>query len=151
MKPSILLSLCSSIAITTVPSFAGAAPTSVRSYACIISNTTPLTFDAADNTSYAQDGRASFRITCAHTQTTIVSLMYSHRMRSTTQGGELSYDLYSTSNHSLVWGSGSDGVAVSETVRGGTSTIVYVYARIPAHQAPLSGQFSDRIDIVTIP
>jgi spore coat protein U-like protein len=151
MKPSIVLSLCSSIAITTLPSFVGAVPTSGRSYACIISNTTPLTFDAADNTNYAQDGRASFRITCAHTQTTIVSLMYSHRMRSATQGGELSYDLYSTPNHSLVWGSGSDGGGVSEAFIGGKSTIVYIYAHIPAHQTPLSGQFSDRIDIVTSP
>jgi spore coat protein U-like protein len=118
---------------------------------CTLSNATPLTFDRIYDADHPHDGRASFVVTCARTQTAMISLLYSHRMTSGTRGSDLLYDLYATPDHSSIWGSGSDGVTVPQTFSAGQPTIIYIYARIPAHQQPAPGQFSDNIDIVTMP
>jgi spore coat protein U-like protein len=138
-----LLGIVVLLAATTTPS--------LGTPFCTISNATPLTFDRIYDADDPHDGRASFVVTCARTQTTMISLVYSHRMTSGTRGADLTYHLYATPDHSSIWGSGSDGVTVPQTFPAGQPTIMYIYARIPAHQQPVPGQFSDSIDIVTMP
>ena len=118
---------------------------------CTISNATPLTFGTTYAADRPDEGRASFVVTCARTQTTMISLLYSHRMTSGTRDADLTYDLYATPDHSSIWGSGGDKVTVPQTFSAGQRTIKYIYARISAHQQPAPGQFSDSIDIMTMP
>jgi spore coat protein U-like protein len=118
---------------------------------CLISNATPLVFDTKYDPARPDDGRASFVVTCARTQTTFISLLYSHRLTSGTKGSDLLYDLYSTPDHSSVWGNGGDGATVAMSFSVGSPATVYIYARIPAHQHPTPGQFSDSIEIETMP
>jgi spore coat protein U-like protein len=132
------------LAVTAVPS--------LGAQVCTISNATPLTFDPIYDGRRAYDGRASFTITCASTQTTMISLVYSHRMRSGTRGADITYDLYATPDHSTIWGSGGDGAIVTQTFPAGRPTTVFVYARIPPHQQPpAAGHFNDSVAIVTLP
>jgi len=118
---------------------------------CMLSNATPLTFDSKYEADRPDDGRASFVVTCARTQTLLISLLYSHQMKSGTRGPDLTYDLYATPDHSSIWGSGGDGATVLQTFAAGRPTIVYIYARIPAHQQPTPGQLSDSVGIMTMP
>ena len=137
------------LAGTTAPSVA-ATRGLLNTQRCTISNATPLSFDAI-NTRNTSDGRASFVVTCPRTQATTISLIYSHHMKTGIPGAGLSYDLYATPNHAAIWGDGADGAPVSQTFSGGSPTILYIYARIPAHQQSDAGQFSDNIEIMTMP
>lgn len=118
---------------------------------CMISNATPLTFDAIFDERRPQDGRSSFTITCSRTQTTMISLLYSHRMKAAARGPDLVYDLFARPDRSSIWGSGGDGASVTQIFPAGRPTTVYVYARIPAHQHSVAGQFNDSIGILTTP
>ncbi len=118
---------------------------------CVVSSTTPLTFDTIFDESRPQDGRSSFSVTCSRTQTTMISLLYSHRMKGSGRGADLVYDLFATADRSSIWGSGGDGAPVTETFPAGIPTTIYIYARIPAHQQSAAGEFTDSIDIVTTP
>ncbi len=117
---------------------------------CSVSNTTTLTFDTVYDGSRPNDGRAGFVVTCTRTQTTTISLIYSHRLDDGS-ARPLHYDLFATPDRSVVWGSGHDGAPVAQTFAGGRPTTVYIYARIPPNQQPLPGNFSDSLEIVTMP
>jgi spore coat protein U-like protein len=136
---------------TVVVSLAATTAPSLGTPLCSISNATPLIFDTKYDGERPDDGRASFVVTCASTHTTSISLLYSHRMTSGTKGSDLLYDLYATPDHSSIWGSGGDGATVAVTFSGGRPATMYIYARIPAHQHPVPGHFTDSIEIVTVP
>jgi spore coat protein U-like protein len=129
---------------------ATAAP-SLANPGCVISNATALVYETSYDTNRPLVGRASFMITCSRTQTTIVAPLYSHRMKSAAKGPDLLYDLYATPGHSTIWGNGGDSGTVSQTFSAGRPTVEYIYARIPAHHQPSPGNFSDSVDIVTMP
>jgi spore coat protein U-like protein len=113
---------------------------------CRISNLMPLVFDAPydpfDNR--PTDGRVSFSVTCSQAATTVLSLIYSHRLSGGSTKG-LRYDLFATPDRGAVWGSGSDGATVTRSFSAGTPTTVYVYARIPPHQKVSAGRFNDSL------
>ncbi len=133
------------IALAALPAIALGSPV------CGISNATSLAFGTISDPDGPQDARASFVVTCTRTQTTTISLVYSHRLNGGAGGRELTYDLYSSANHAAVWGSGGDGAPIEQTFAAGRPTTVYVYARIPPHQQAVAGRFDDSIEIVTMP
>jgi spore coat protein U-like protein len=116
---------------------------------CTVSSVTALAFGTISAADQSQDGRASFVVTCTRAQTVTISLLYSHHLRNGMQSADLTYDLYSAPNHASVWGSGSDGASVVQTVPAGRPVTVFIYARIPAGQRPLAGEFTDNIEIQT--
>jgi len=63
------------------------------------------------------------------------------------RGEDLIYELYATTNHAAIWGSGADGAPVSETFVAGQPTTIYVFARVEAGQRPSSGRFTDDVVI----
>lgn len=126
-----------------------AARASIAAPACVISSVTPLAFGTIYAVDQPQDGRASFVVNCSRTQTVTISLLYSHRMKNGAQSADLTYDLYSAPNHASLWGSGSDGTSVLQTVPAGRPVMLFIYARIPAGQRPLAGEFTDNIEIQT--
>jgi spore coat protein U-like protein len=142
-KRILLASTCAAAVL-----WCGATGPSLAGPVCSISNETALSFGTIYNPKLPQDGRASFVVVCARTQTVTISLLYSHRMRSATRGAELSYDLYSSAGRSSIWGAGGDGPSVSQTIVRGTPTTFSIYARIPAGQLPAAGDFTDTIEIV---
>jgi spore coat protein U-like protein len=117
--------------------------------ACIVTNVAALAFGSIYAADEAQDGRASFVVNCSRTQTVTISLVYSHHMKSR-DGTGLTYDLYSAPNHASVWGSGGDGASVSATVPAGRPLTLFIYARIPAGQRPVAGDFTDDVEIQTL-
>jgi spore coat protein U-like protein len=116
---------------------------------CFVSNLTPLAFGTISAADQPQDGRASFVVNCSRARTVTISLLYSHHMKNGMRSADLVYDLYSTPNHASVWGSGSDGESVVQTVPAGRPVTIFIYARIPAGQRPLAGEFTDNIEIQT--
>jgi spore coat protein U-like protein len=117
---------------------------------CRISNLMPLVFDAPYDpfVNGPTDGRVSFSVTCSHSATTELSLIYSHRMSGGSTNG-LRYDLFATPDRTAVWGSGSDGQTVMRSFPAGTPTTVYVYARIPPRQKVSAGRFNDSFFVTT--
>jgi spore coat protein U-like protein len=136
--PALMLSalLLGAMVIDAAPASAGPV--------CRVSNLMPLVFDAPydpfDNR--PTDGRVSFSVTCSHSATTELSLIYSHHMSGGSTNG-LHYDLFATPDRGAVWGSGSDGQTVTRSFPASTPTTVYVYARIPPHQKVPAGRFND--------
>jgi spore coat protein U-like protein len=117
---------------------------------CTVSNVSALAFETIADADHPYDARASFVLTCARTQTTTILLLYSHHMKGA-RGEDLNYDLYSSSNHAAIWGSGGDGAPVSQTVAGGHPTTIYIYARIESNQRAAAGHFTDAIEIEALP
>jgi spore coat protein U-like protein len=95
--------------------------------ACTISNGTPLNFESRYDpfAGHPTDGRASFTVSCSRRETTAISLFYSHRLTSGSTAA-LHYDLFATPERLSVWGSGSDGFAVTRSFAAGAPTVVYV-------------------------
>lgn len=60
-------------------------------------------------------------------------------------GGNLSYDLYSDSDRTTVWGN-TEGTGVSFTATGGSDTTT-VYGSIPALQSVGGGSFADSVSV----
>jgi spore coat protein U-like protein len=118
---------------------------------CRIANLMPLVFDAPYDpfVNAPTDGRVSFSVTCSHSATTELSLIYSHHMSGGSTNG-LRYDLFATPDRATVWGSGSDGETVTRSFPAGTPTTVYVYARIPPHQKVPAGRFDDSFFVTTL-
>lgn len=118
---------------------------------CTLSDETPLTLAETSNPDGSLDGRASFVVTCARTQSVTISLLYSHRLRGASASADLAYDLFATTGNAAVWGSGGDGAPLTQTFSAGRPTRLFVYARVAAHQHPVAGRYDDDLAIELLP
>ncbi|MCK9623147.1 MAG: spore coat U domain-containing protein [Methylobacter sp.] len=108
----------------------------------------------------ANDAAGNIQVACTNG---LISLLVSYNIRLSTGGGSyasrsmasggshsLSYNLYTDSNHSIVWGDGSAGTGIRNDgyLLGILSTVTRnypVYGRIPALQNAYVGIYSDTI------
>lgn len=71
----------------------------------------------------------------------------SSRRMTNGSGGELGYQLYHTSALATVWGDGSGGSPIIQTVVVAGNGQVPFYGQIPGAQAPEAGTYSDQVTV----
>lgn len=126
-------------------------PSDAAAGGCALSDETPLTLAGSPDSGGTLEGRASFVVTCARTQSVTISLVYSHRLRGAAAGTDLAYDLFATTGNAAVWGSGADGAPLTQTFSAGRPTRLFVYARVAARQHPAAGAYDDDLAIELLP
>ncbi len=146
------------------PSFAGSTTGSVGvsgsvSNNCVISNAPSIGFGSYDpivtNASASLDQTGMLQLTCTQGAVAVVALdagaNSSHatgttRAMSNGSGKYLSYEIYSDSGRSTVWGTG--GSAVTEPAAPSDAAVNYtMYGRVPSGQDVPAASYSDTVGI----
>jgi spore coat protein U-like protein len=130
---------------------------------CVCSvSTPPLAFGTYDQTSAtAKDANITMTITCSGVATLFtadVSMSTggsgSATARRMASGSNLLYyNIYSDSNHSIVWGDGTGGAPIVQVPIGGllgATATATAYGRIPALQNVAVGSYTDTVTITVI-
>ncbi len=105
------------------------------------------------------DSIGTIQITCDLTEAhTIISLAPSQnggfnprRMRNSSNGDLLSYNLFTTAARTSIWGDGTGGTStVTQRVFRNTPAIVTIYGRIAARQNVSAGSYSETVTVTII-
>lgn len=129
--------------------------------ACTVGST-PMAFGTYDQTSAtAKDANITMTINC----TGVATLFTADVSMSTGGSGSatarrmasgsnlLYYNIYSDSNHSIVWGDGTGGAPIVQVPIGGllgATATATAYGRIPALQNVAVGSYTDTVTITVI-
>ncbi|WP_206956027.1 Csu type fimbrial protein [Trinickia acidisoli] len=115
-------------------------------------NATNVTFAATSVTTTALNATGSITAQCTSGDAWRIALnggssgsVTAREMQRSGGGGTISYQLYTNSTHSQIWGDGTSGTTMETGTGTGNSVVLTVYGEVPSQTTPLPGSYSDTI------